>query len=148
VDREEFWREWGVDTEMRSPGGLAVQQPQTSPRTVYLLQRKPGRLGAGLGATTGWIHRRGLSLRGVVMRGGVSYELIDDAGLHIRSETGVECLAVDSVIVCAGQESVTDLDAPLRAAGCTTHIIGGALLAAELDAERAIRQGTELAARL
>ena len=82
---------------------------------MFLLQRKAGRFGAGLGATTGWIHRRSLLQRGVVMRGGVSYERIDDAGLHITSEAGAECLAVDSIVICAGQESVTDLQPQLAA---------------------------------
>lgn len=144
---DEFWREWGVDTSIRQPGGLSSAQQPAHGRKVFLLQRKAGRLGAGLGATTGWIHRRALLQRGVVMRGGVSYERIDDAGLHITSEAGAECLAVDSIVICAGQESVTDLQPQLEARAIECHLIGGAQLAAELDAERAIRQGTELAAR-
>jgi 2,4-dienoyl-CoA reductase (NADPH2) len=117
-------------------------------RRVYLLQRKAEKLGSSLGKTTGWIHRTALKHRGVVMRGGVSYERIDDDGLRISSDKGPELLEVDHVIVCAGQESANELAAELATCGKPVHVIGGALLAAELDAERAIREGTELAARL
>jgi 2,4-dienoyl-CoA reductase (NADPH2) len=133
---------------MTARGGVLPPQPVPSPRKVYLLQRKAGRLGATLGKTTGWIHRSSLRSRGVVMRGGVSYQRIDDAGLHIVGEQGAELLPVDHVIICAGQESVNQLVAELSGSGKPLHVIGGALLAAELDAERAIREGTMLAARL
>jgi len=119
-----------------------------SPRRVYLLQRKDGRLGVTLGKTTGWIHRASLRTRGVVMRGGVTYQRIDDQGLHVTTEKGAELLEVDHVIICAGQESVNHLVAELGGTGKPVHVIGGALLAAELDAERAIREGTQLAARI
>ena len=111
-------------------------------RQVYLLQRKTERLGISLGKTTGWIHRTALKHRGVVMRGGVTYERIDDAGLRISSERVPEVLEVDHVIICAGQESVNELASELATSGKPVHVIGGALLAAELDAERAIREAT------
>jgi 2,4-dienoyl-CoA reductase (NADPH2) len=145
---EDYFAEWGIDRTMTARGGLAPPRPVTSPRRVYLLQRKAERLGATLGKTTGWIHRTSLKSRGVAMRGGVSYQRIDDRGLHITSEKGAELLEVDHVIICAGQESVNHLVAELAGNGKPVHVIGGALLAAELDAERAIREGTQLAARL
>ena len=144
----DYFEEWGIDRTLVARGGLLPQRQVTSPRRVYLLQRKAGKPGAGLGKTTGWIHRTALKHRGVVMRSGVTYERIDDAGLHITGEKGPEVLAVDHVIVCAGQESVNTLASELGAQGLRTHVIGGALLAAELDAERAIREGVMLAARL
>jgi 2,4-dienoyl-CoA reductase (NADPH2) len=119
-----------------------------SPRHIYLLQRKVGKPGAGLGKTTGWIHRASLKNRGVVLMSGVAYRRIDDAGLHIAGERGEQVLAVDHVIICAGQESVNALAPVLAATGRPVHVIGGALLAAELDAERAIREGVTLAARI
>ncbi|HEX6637647.1 MAG TPA: FAD-dependent oxidoreductase, partial [Steroidobacteraceae bacterium] len=145
---EEYFAEWGIDRTLTSAGGLVPPKPAASPRAVYLLQRKPGRPGIGLGKTTGWIHRAALKHRGVVMYSGVTYRRIDDAGLHIGTGHGEEVLAVDHVIVCAGQESVNDLVPRLRQAGRPVHVIGGALLAAELDAERAIREGVTLAATL
>jgi len=146
----DYFAEWGIDRSLVSSGGLLSQQPVAAKRRVYLLQRKDGKPGAGLGKTTGWIHRTALKHRGVVMRSGITYERIDDAGLHISTAVGAELLAVDHVIVCAGQESVSALATELAAAKATAHVhvIGGALLAAELDAERAIREGVTLAARL
>jgi 2,4-dienoyl-CoA reductase (NADPH2) len=144
---EEFAAEWGIDRDLRAPGGLAAPAAPRHGREVWLLQRTPGRLGRTLGATTGWIHRRGLEHRGVRMRGGVTYVRIDDAGLHITSEQGPEVLPVDHVVICAGQESVASLAGELQG-GPEVHLIGGARLAAELDAARAIREGTELAAKL
>jgi 2,4-dienoyl-CoA reductase (NADPH2) len=143
-----YFEEWGIDRTLTAPGGLVAPRPVASPRRVYLLQRKAGKLGASLGKTTGWIHRSALKHRGVVMRNGVSYERIDDAGLHVRTGTGLEILAVDNVVICAGQESVNGLATELANCGKPVHVIGGALLAAELDAERAIREGVTLAARL
>ena len=143
-----YFEEWGIDRTLVARGGLLSQRQVVSPRRVYLLQRKTGKPGAGLGKTTGWIHRTALKHRGVVMRDGVTYQRIDDAGLHISTQAGPEVLSVDNVIVCAGQESVNTLAGELGALGLSTHVIGGALLAAELDAERAIREGVMLAARL
>jgi 2,4-dienoyl-CoA reductase (NADPH2) len=144
----DYFTEWGIDRTLTARGGLLPQQPRPSRRKIYLLQRKPGKPGTGLGKTTGWIHRTSLRHRGVIMKPGVEYRRIDGDGLHIRGPDGDEVLAVDNVIVCAGQESVNDLVAALAPGGRPVHLIGGALLAAELDAERAIREGVTLAARL
>jgi 2,4-dienoyl-CoA reductase (NADPH2) len=107
-------------------------------------------MGADLGKTTGWIHRAGLKAMQVKMQGGIHYERIDDGGLWIRDgrDAGSKCLVVDSIILCAGQVSERSLAEPLKAAGKRVHLIGGADLAAELDAQRAIRQGAELAATI
>jgi 2,4-dienoyl-CoA reductase (NADPH2) len=146
--KQDYFAEWGIDRTLTQPGGLKPRERVTSSRKVYLLQRKETKPGATLGKTTGWIHRTALKTRGVVMRNGVSYERIDDAGLHITVEGRPELLAVDHVIICAGQDSVNGMAAELAPGGKPVHVIGGALLAAELDAERAIREGTELAARI
>jgi 2,4-dienoyl-CoA reductase (NADPH2) len=148
VPLDPYLEEWGIDATLSSAGGLAATRAPATARKVWLLQRKSGRLGATLGATTGWIHRRTLQQRGVVMRGGVSYQRIDDAGLHLDVDGKPELLEVDHVVICAGQESVAQLVPELAALGVVAQVIGGAKLAAELDAERAIRDGTELAARL
>lgn len=145
---DDYFAEWGIDRTLTARGGLVPPKPVTGLRRVYLLQRKPEKLGRTLGKTTGWVHRTALRHRGVVMRGGVAYERIDDRGLHIRTEQGPELLAVEHVIICAGQESVNQLAEELKPSGKPVHVIGGALLAAELDAERAIREGTTLAASL
>ena len=149
------WRaEWGALNPPDAPtarGALATPVPLASTREVYLLQRTRGPQGKGLGKTSGWVHRASLKAKGVHQLSGVNYERIDDDGLHISfgsDHADPRVLEVDNVIVCAGQESVRGLDAELRALGITAHVIGGAAVAAELDAKRAIRQGTELAARL
>lgn len=144
----QFFAEWGVDTTGAKRGGVQPGQVPAAPRQIYLLQRKSSKVGAGLGKTTGWIHRTGLKNRGVQMLAGVTYRKIDDAGLHITVEGQDRLLAVDNVIVCAGQDPNRELQAALQAQGVTVHLIGGADQAAELDAKRAIRQGTELALRL
>jgi 2,4-dienoyl-CoA reductase (NADPH2) len=144
----DYFEEWGIDRSLVARGGLLPQKPVPARRRVYLLQRKAGKPGVGLGKTTGWIHRTALKHRGVIMRPGVSYRRIDGDGLHLCGETGDEVLAVDHIIVCAGQESVNGLAAELASSGRPVHVIGGALLAAELDAERAIREGVTLAASL
>ena len=145
---DDYFAEWGIDRTLTARGGIVPQRAVAPLRQVYLLQRKPDRPGASLGKTTGWIHRTALRHRGVVMRGGVAYERIDDQGLRITGEQGPEVLEVDHVIICAGQESVNELATELVTTGKPVHVIGGALLAAELDAERAIREATELAARI
>ncbi len=145
---DDYFAEWGIDRTLTARGGVVPQRAVEPVRRVYLLQRKSERLGISLGKTTGWIHRTALKHRGVVMRGGVTYERIDDQGLLISSERGQELLEVDHVIICAGQESVNELASELATSGKPVHVIGGALLAAELDAERAIREATVLAARL
>ncbi|WP_371774939.1 FAD-dependent oxidoreductase [Streptomyces sp. NBC_01438] len=148
LDPEAFFRQWGVDTEYRERGGLGTAERPKAPRTVHLLQRKASKVGAGLGKTTGWIHRTELRHRGVTMLAGVGYERIDDDGLHITVDGEQQLLPVDTVVLCAGQEPRRDLYEELLAAGRPAHLIGGADVAAELDAKRAIRQGTELAAAL
>jgi 2,4-dienoyl-CoA reductase (NADPH2) len=118
----------------------------TSPRKITLLQRKAQALGRGLGMTTGWAIRSGLQMKGVEMLGGVAYRKIDDDGLHITIDGEERVVAVDNVVICAGQEELRDLHGDLIAAGLTVHLIGGAETAGELDALRAIEQGTRLAA--
>ncbi|MEN8650786.1 NADPH-dependent 2,4-dienoyl-CoA reductase [Streptomyces sp. 21So2-11] len=145
---EEFFRQWGVDTDYRSPGGLQAPARPAQTRTVHLLQRKATKVGAGLGKTTGWIHRTELKHRGVTMVAGATYDRIDDAGLHVTVDGEQRLIPVDTVVVCTGQEPRRELYDALLAAGHPVHLIGGADVAAELDAKRAIRQGTELAATL
>ncbi|MGP9022374.1 oxidoreductase [Streptomyces sp. BR1] len=148
LDAETYFRQWGVDTTYGERGGLRAPERPKPPRTVHLLQRKTSKVGAGLGKTTGWIHRTELKHRGVTMVPGVSYDLVDDAGLHITVDGTSSVLPVDTVVLCAGQEPRRDLYEELTAAGVTAHLIGGADVAAELDAKRAIDQGTRLAAAL
>jgi 2,4-dienoyl-CoA reductase (NADPH2) len=145
-----FLAQWGIDPQAEAVGGLVGSPTSRLPaaRQVWLLQRKEGSPGKGLGKTTGWIHRAVLKRRGVQAWGGVEYLKIDDAGLHLRARGSEQVLDVDHIVVCAGQEPLRELEAPLQAAGKPVHVIGGAALAAELDAKRAIREGTELAARL
>lgn len=151
LDREAFWREWGIDTDLRARGGVAGihPEPQAPARQVYLLQRKKSKVGDGLGKTTGWIHRTGLKNKRVQMLNAVDYLKIDDEGLHVRIADGEpQVLAVDNVVVCAGQEPLRELHDGLLARGQSVHLIGGADVAAELDAKRAIDQGSRLAAAL
>ncbi|MGW5065404.1 oxidoreductase [Streptomyces cyaneofuscatus] len=148
LDAKTFFRQWGVDTAYEERGGLRAPERPKTPRTVHLVQRKTTKVGAGLGKTTGWIHRTELRHRGVEMIAGASYDLIDDEGLHLTVDGERRVLAVDTVVLCAGQEPRRELYEELRAAGGPVHLIGGADVAAELDAKRAIRQGTELAAAL
>jgi 2,4-dienoyl-CoA reductase (NADPH2) len=141
--------EWGVDLHVAAPGGLAKPHGVTPARSIWLLQRKTTRPGAGLGKTSGWVHRATLARNGVTMVAGVQYDRIDDAGLHITVGGQAKLLEVDNVVICAGQESLAELMPPEgRQGGPAFHKIGGAALAAELDAKRAIREGAELAARL
>ncbi|WP_030550804.1 NADPH-dependent 2,4-dienoyl-CoA reductase [Streptomyces exfoliatus] len=147
-DPETYFRQWGVDTTYENRGGLRAPERNAPPRQVHLLQRKTTKVGAGLGKTTGWIHRTELKHRGVAMVAGVSYDLIDDEGLHVTIDGESQVLPVDTVVLCAGQDPRRDLYEELVAAGRVTHLIGGADVAAELDAKRAIDQGTRLAATL
>ena len=142
---ESFCREWGIDLTLAQRGGLTHPRPLPAVRAIWLLQRKPGKPGAGLGKTTGWIHRATLQARGVQMWGGVEYLAIDDKGLLLRRDGAVERVAVDNVIICAGQEPQRALEAALRARGKAVHLIGGADVALELDARRAIAQAVQLA---
>ena len=150
LDRERWMREWGVVDPAIARGGVTGVKPEPEPpaREVYLLQRKTSKPGAGLGKTTGWIHRAALKMKRVQMLSGVTYTGIDDAGLHILESGLPRTLAVDSIVLCTGQEPRRDLLADLQAAGMITHLVGGADLAAELDAKRAIRQATLLALKL
>ena len=150
LDRETWRREWGVGDPSDARGGVAGVRAQPAPaaREIMLLQRKTGKPGAGLGKTTGWIHRTALKMKRVQMLGGVRYDRIDDAGLHITIADQPQTLAVDTVVLCTGQEPRRDLLAPLQAAGLKVQLIGGADVAAELDAKRAIRQATLLALSL
>ncbi len=143
-----FCHEWGIDETLQQPGGLVPPERPISARQIWLLQRKPGRPGAGLGKTTGWIHRASLQMRQVEMWGGVHYLKIDDRGMHILREGQPVVLPVDNVVICAGQEPNRPLADVLTAKGKTVHIIGGADVALELDARRAIAQGTRLALTL
>ena len=148
---KEWKQEWGVTEPEMAPGALTTPVPELSEREVYLLQRKPGRIGAGLAKTTGWVHRAALKNKGVHELSGVNYERIDDSGLHItfgEKHEKPRLLEVDTIVICAGQESVRDLVDELTVAGVVTHIIGGADVAGELDAKRAIEQGTRLAAKI
>ena len=145
LDKAKFFAEWGVDTTYSTAGGLQAAHIEKSPRKVYLLQRKAGKVGDGLGKTTGWIHRTSLKNRAVEMVNGVTYRRVDDAGLHITVGDKEMTIPADTVVLCAGQEPQRELQDALVAAGCTVHLIGGAFKAAELDAKHAIKQGTELA---
>ena len=146
----QFMKEWGVDMTNEVRGGIEGIQPDfdRSPREVYLIQRRKGKLGANLGKTTGWIHRTNLNKRKVTMISSATYDKIDDQGLHVTSNGKSMVLDVDHVIICAGQLPYRDLLEPLNNAGKTVHLIGGADVAAELDAKRAIDQGSRLAAEL
>ena len=148
TDIARWSREWGVDQKYTNAGGLAKPAPEPSAREVWLLQRTPGTPGKRLNKTTGWVHRAALKMKGLKMLGNVAYKRIDDAGLHITIDGKAQALAVDNVVICAGQEPCRDLHAGLAAAGMAVHLIGGADVAAELDAKRAIAQGTRLACRL
>ncbi|MCQ2999596.1 NADPH-dependent 2,4-dienoyl-CoA reductase [Pseudomonas syringae] len=151
LDRTAFWKEWGIDTALEARGGVAGIKPElhAPARQVYLLQRKASKVGDGLGKTTGWIHRTGLKNKQVQMLNSVEYLRIDDAGLHIRIGEGEEkVLPVDNIVICAGQDPLRELYDGLVEAGQSVHLIGGADVAAELDAKRAIDQGSRLAAGL
>jgi 2,4-dienoyl-CoA reductase (NADPH2) len=155
-ERDDWMHEWGVADPAHYPGGLSVAAPRPPRRQVYLLQRKTSRIGAGLGKTSGWVHRAAVKAKGVEMINGVRYDRVDDDGLHISvgpRHGSRRVLAVDDVVICAGQESRRDLAAAVGdavagtgAGGPRVHLVGGADVAVELDAKRAIDQGTRLAA--
>jgi 2,4-dienoyl-CoA reductase (NADPH2) len=151
VNLDEWLEEWGVADPEQHDGGLAPQGPQPSApaRQVTLLQRKTSKHGAGLGKTTGWIHRSSLRMKDVTFIGGVNYERVSDKGLMISDGEAREnprWLEVDNIILCAGQESLRDLAEPLEAKGVRVHVVGGADKASELDAKRAINKAARLAA--
>jgi 2,4-dienoyl-CoA reductase (NADPH2) len=145
---ENFARQWGIDLSLQARGGVKgiTAEPEPLAREIWLLQRKSSKPGKGLGKTTGWVHRMSLRKRGVKMLAGVQYKRIDEFGLHIEHDGETKLLEVDHVIMCAGQLPRRDLQDPLQSAGVKVHLIGGADVAAELDAKRAIKQGSELAA--
>jgi len=148
LDVDVFAREWGIDFTGHPRGGVAGVQPvvERADREVFLLQRKPTKVGKGLAPTTGWAHKLALKRRGVHMLAGCEYLGIDDGGLTLRHDGEVQRLPVDTVILCAGQESTRELYDALAAARDGVHLIGGAELAVEIDAKRAIDQGCRLAA--
>ncbi len=148
LDIAEFLKEWGVDHELRTRGGVeGIQKAVSRPtREIYLLQRRTTKLGEGLGKTTGWIHRTTLKDKGVSMFSGVTYERVSAKGLHIIVNEKRRLLEVDHIVICAGQESRRDLHSEIERAGIPVHLIGGADVAVELDAKRAIAQGFKLAA--
>lgn len=149
VEPQAFMQYWGIDASFESAGGVHDFNPaHASARDVTLLQRKATKPGKDLGKSTGWIHRRSLNMRGVKMLSGCDYVKIDDDGLHLSVNGSHQVLAADSIILCAGQEPLRELHEPLQKLGRSVHLIGGADVAAELDAKRAIDQGTRLAARL
>src|SRR5690606_35351527 len=145
LDPALWMREWGVDPGFDAPGALVEPRPAPPARQGWLLQRTPGRRGTRLGQTTGWIHRAALRARDVTMLGGAAYLGMEDGGLRIALDGAEQVLAVDHVVVCAGQEPRRELLDPLLAAGLRPHLVGGADVAAELDARRAIDQGSRLA---
>lgn len=148
LDKVRWMAEWGVDPTFESRGSLVRPQPEPPAREVWLLQRSPGKPGARLGKTSGWVHRATLKAKGVAMLGGVEYLGVGEAGLTVRVDGAEQVLPVDHVVICAGQEPRRELHAELAALGKTAHLIGGADVAAELDAKRAIDQGSRLAATL
>ncbi|MCP3724050.1 NADPH-dependent 2,4-dienoyl-CoA reductase [Paraburkholderia sp. CNPSo 3272] len=148
LDPQKFFAEWGVDTNYAERGGLRRAVVGPAARSVHLLQRRRSKIGENLGKTTGWIHRTALKARGVGMTSSVQYQRVDDDGLHVSIDGVPQTLAVDNVVVCAGQEPLRELADQVLAAGRKVHVIGGAAEAAELDAKRAIHEGTTLAASL
>ncbi|MCZ8157167.1 MAG: FAD-dependent oxidoreductase, partial [Leptospira sp.] len=143
--KENYLKEWGIDTSISGNGGLATKSEMKSDRKVTMLKRSSSKFGGNLGKTTGWIHKTSLEDRKVDQIAGVEYKSIDKEGVLI-SVKGVERkITADTVVICAGQDSRRELFAPLQAAGLKVHLIGGADLASELDAKRAIDQGTRLA---
>ena len=148
LDLNRWLKQWGIDKDYKQAGGLTEQVAQDKHRQVYLLQRKTSKIGKGLGKTTGWIHRTVLKQHQVETKTGVSYDKFDEQGLHISVDGKAEVLGVDNVILCAGQVSNIDLVEEMKSTGLPVHLIGGADVAAELDAKRAIRQGAELAIAL
>ena len=152
-DLDDWLEEWGVGDPQAVRGGLRPEgpQPDRPVRSVTLLQRKAQKLGKGLGKTTGWIHRASLKMKDVDMIGGVNYERIDGDGLHVSFGEARErptCIEADTIVLCAGQVPERSLADALAEHGITAHVIGGADVAAELDAKRAIDQGTRLVAGL
>jgi 2,4-dienoyl-CoA reductase (NADPH2) len=148
MNTADYMKEWGVDMDYGKGGALTTAEPAPSPREIYLLKRSTGKHGKNLGKTTGWIHRSSLKMKKVKMMGNVEYQKIDDAGFHIVRDGNPEVLDVDHVVVCAGQEPLRDMYEELQAKGLSVHLIGGANVAAELDAKKAINEASYLCAKL
>ncbi|HAS44251.1 MAG TPA: NADPH-dependent 2,4-dienoyl-CoA reductase [Microscillaceae bacterium] len=148
VNTAEYMKEWGVDMAYSKGGALMEAQPAPSPREIYLLKRSSGKHGKNLGKTTGWIHRSSLKMKEVKMMGNVEYQKIDDDGFHIIRDGNPVVLDVDHVVVCAGQEPLREMYEELQAKGLNVHLIGGANVAAELDAKKAINEASYLCAEL
>lgn len=148
LDTEKYMEEWGVDMAMKTGGALMPAQPEPSPREIYLLKRSTGKHGKNLGKTTGWAHRASLKMKDVKMISQVSYQKVDDEGLHILVNDVPQVLPVDHVVICAGQEPLRELQAQLEQGGMKVHLIGGAFEAKELDAKFAIDQAARLVAEL
>ena len=145
---QKYQKEWGIDPSYGAGGANTVPAPHPSPREIYLLKRSGGKHGKNLGKTTGWIHRASLAMKQVKMMGSVEYEKVDDQGLHVVVQGEKQILDVDHVVICAGQEPLAELFNQLQGAGISSHLIGGAKEAAELDAKRAIYEASHLAAAL
>lgn len=145
---DRFFKTWGVDPDYKSAGGRREPEMEPAERHVFLLQRSRDKVGGRLGKTTGWIHRSALKAHGVITAGDVAYQRIDDEGLHVTIGGVDKLIPADTVVICAGQEPLRDLHQTLVERGCSVHLIGGADVAAELDAKRAIDQGTRLAAAI
>jgi 2,4-dienoyl-CoA reductase (NADPH2) len=146
---EKWCKEWGVDTSYQERGGLLSEREiEASPRQVTMFQRKATKMGKGLGKTTGWIHRAALKNKSVEMVTGANYQKIDDQGLHVLIGDTEQLYPVDNIVLCTGQEPLRVMADELAAKGLPVHLIGGADVASELDAKRAIRQGTELALQI
>lgn len=148
LNTELYMEEWGVDMSYAKGGALAQVAPAPSPREIFLLKRSGGKHGKNLGKTTGWIHRASLAMKEVNMIANVAYKKVDDQGLHIEHDGEIKVLAVDNVVICAGQEPLRDMYEELQAAGASVHLIGGANVAAELDAKKAIKEASYLAAKV
>ena len=148
ADRNRFFSQWGVSVDPKVRGGLVAPRRSASRRSIVVLQRKPSKPGAGLGLTTGWIHRTELRHRGVTFHAGVAYDQITDAGIHVTIDGDRHHIDADTIVLCTGQISVDQLDTELRSLGADPVLVGGARLAGELDAKRAIREGTEAATRI
>ncbi|KTD05878.1 2,4-dienoyl-CoA reductase [Legionella gratiana] len=146
ASKEQFYNEWGIDVYGKYRGGIKPPESTPSPREVYLIQRKKEKMGKRLGKTTGWIHRASLKHKHVKMISGVSYDAIDDQGLHLRVDEKPQIIEVDTVVICAGQVELTELFTPLKEAKKIVHLVGGAYKALELDARHAIDQACRLAA--
>jgi 2,4-dienoyl-CoA reductase (NADPH2) len=148
TDTDTYLATWGIDRTLEARGGLVERKVPTAARQITLCQRSYGKLGANLGKTTGWIHRTSLKQYGVEMLAECAYDRIDEQGLHLTVAGEPRVLEVDDVVICAGQEPLFELEAPLSGRGIRTYRIGGADVAAELDAKRAIAQGARVATDL